>query len=167
MLNAAQEGLEILAKTAEMGGIRHTYYRKWLQKGQPYTLGTLTPDEQRYLDKLIARVGGWNALQPKQCFMNSQRIIGEDREERFRYVEGWWVNPSQPVLVTSHAWLSIGGKAIDLTHDALKRKHPDFADYHYWGLELDRDTVLLNMVSTERYTGVLDNRENLHKFLGK
>ena len=77
------------------------------------THGKLTAAEQRYINHLVEAAGGRRKFGVKQCYRSAQLLILFDDEKRLRY---WECGLPRP-----HAWVTINGKIVDLTHEANTR----------------------------------------------
>jgi hypothetical protein len=100
----------------------------------------LTDGERRYMDQLIATYGGRRSFPMKQCYKNAQRLMIADSERRLRYCEGY-LDGSVP-----HAWVTINGKVVDLTGEALDRhlrriRRAQDGEHSYFGSVIDRLTL--------------------------
>ena len=165
-------------------------YEYALAKGRSMESRALSPEQKRYLVKVLRREGGRYPM--KECFSNSQRVflcedLCEDfRKRRLAYYEGYATSGMMPVL---HGWLVLDGECvIDLTwrrregsndednllarpyaKGAITRtrvigKIPD--GYGYFGLEVaSRDAVLDQMRRTKSWRCFLDNWEEGYPLL--
>jgi len=142
-LTAIKNYLESWIKGAEYlghpdaGMCAQSYFLKH-GKGYPNTM--MTPDERMELTEVLRRAT-W-ALEIKQCFANTQRLVMIDSAE-FSYAEGFALADTIPL---HHAWAVWRGRPIDVT----------------WGIASDYDVnrktriiqrVLRNMLSNA-YFGI-------------
>ena len=114
---------------------------------------TLTESEREYVEKLIRDIGGRRAIHVKACWRNAQRLILADTEKRLRYWECGFPIP--------HAWVTINGKVVDVTHDAAVRWlkcrgiTAGQTSHKYRGVVVNRRRVLPHILRTSRYDAVL------------
>jgi hypothetical protein len=111
----------------------------------------LTDDEHRYIEELMAALGGRRCFRVKQCYRNAQRLIIHDDKKRLRYWEGLYSDG------VPHAWVTINGKVVDVTQDAVNRKLKTLHETgdEYFGVVIDRRTVLRHALRTNEYAPVL------------
>lgn len=76
----------------------------------------LSGSEREYIEKLVRESGGRRAHRPKRCFRNAQRLMLYDHENQLQYWESG--------LPVPHAWVTINGKIVDVTYDAVDRILP-------------------------------------------
>jgi hypothetical protein len=112
----------------------------------------LTGGERRYIETLIGQIGGRRTIRAKSCWKNSQRLILNDHEKRLRYCEGGFPMP--------HAWVTINGKIVDVTAEAIVRclkrrgRRPD-REYEYLGVVINRRTMLRHLLRTNVWGPVI------------
>src|SRR5215469_13445390 len=85
-------------------------------------MGDLLHGEREYIEKLMARRGR-RSFRAKQCYANAQRLILADTEKRLRYWEG---TLHCECFSIPHAWITIRGKVVDVTHEAAQLKEKRF-----------------------------------------
>jgi hypothetical protein len=115
----------------------------------------LTKEEQQYVEKSIAEMGGRRSIRAKACWRNAQRLLLiADDEKRLCYWECG--------LPIPHAWVTINGKVVDVTAEAVKRKlkrigetHTASLFYEYRGVMVDRETVREHMLRSKSFSAVL------------
>ena len=116
--------------------------------------------ERSYIEKLIA-LNGPRSFRAKNCYRNAQRLILYDTEKRLRYWEGA-LNGLIP-----HAWVTIHGKVVDVTREAVQRKLKrlglplgDVPDYS-GGVCISRHAVLRHVMKTNEYGPIRCERDML------
>jgi hypothetical protein len=88
---------------------------------------------------------GW--FHPKHCFYNSAHLMIFDDDKRLTYCEGFLV-PKDGYPAT-HAWVTIGGKVVDLTLRATDREAGyERQQCEYFGVQIPRQ--LFHAMVTER-----------------
>lgn len=161
MKNAAKEGLKLFEKVAGSKSV----YGAWLRKGQVCHVKPLSEEEKAYVDKVVSACGGFRFFKTRQCYMNAQTLLMRDLERRFEYWEGWYADTTKAILAFHHAWLTINGKVVDMTVEALHRKYPEREPKDYFGVPIPRNDVMKNMVATEHYAGLTEMPRHAAKFL--
>jgi hypothetical protein len=102
----------------------------------------LTDEERQYVEK-VKRAAGIRSLRPKACWRNAQNLMLHDDEKRLRYWECGYDGAGIP-----HAWVTINGKIVDVTHEAADRKsrrekEGPLSPFDYTrGVQIDRATML-------------------------
>ena len=85
----------------------------------------------------------------KQCFANSQKLILNQHEVQFTYVEGI----VEGVIPFAHAWLELDGERIDVT---LPDKPRILASY-----EVSNEKVLISVLKNKAYGPIYAERLNI------
>jgi hypothetical protein len=125
----------------------------------------LLEEERDYIEKLLA-MEGRRSFRAKGCWRNAQRLILRDHceEKRLRYWEGL-MDGSIP-----HAWLTINGKVIDVTQEAVRRKckrdgiEATSAPPDYFGISMGRRVVLRHVLQTGEWGPIIEEAD-LWRFL--
>ena len=114
----------------------------------------LTDSERHYVDKLITEIGP-RMIRAKTCWRSAQLLMQHDegREKRLRYWES-----GRPI---QHAWVTINGKVVDVTDEAVARKCKRMKIAHTChdysqGVEIAWAAVLENMLRTKEHGPVVD-----------
>lgn len=85
---------------------------------------------------------------PKQCFDNAARaVLRKDRAD-WSYVEGFAIHRDTPIIAFHHAWVTTDGT------NAMDPTLSDAAEYDYFGITFNRDTLLACGLSSVLDTGV-------------
>lgn len=77
----------------------------------------LTDGERQYIEALVAQYGGRRYFRIKRCWTNAQSLMLLDDAKRLRYCEGYLDG------YIPHAWVTINGKVVDLTLEAVTRSY--------------------------------------------
>jgi hypothetical protein len=101
-----------------------------LREGLAFASAPLTEDERA----IVAAAIGHKTFQAQLCFENAQRMLIGDITGRLVYAEGYVF--SDGIGPTLHAWVGIGGKAVDPT---LTLTDPEA---EYYGVRIRRPYVL-------------------------
>ncbi|MFI5296704.1 MAG: hypothetical protein ACHREM_01290 [Polyangiales bacterium] len=137
--------------------------------GNPFASAPLTADEQRVVDAAIKEYRSIHRrFHPRQCFWNSQALLGNDESETLVYVEGFaWTHALKPVL---HGWLSLNGKVIDVTLPATTMKETklreprqvigEFEGRTYLGVPFERAYVRQRRNETGSYGVLIGDEEH-------
>ncbi len=125
---------------------------------KPGLVAPLTAVERRYIERVVAACGGRRCFRVKRCYKNAQLLITHDDAKRLRYWEGY-LDDSIP-----HAWVTINGKIVDLTQEAIMRQRRK-AGYvqgdgrpEYRGTVIDRRTLARHIIKTGYYDAVTKGR---------
>lgn len=129
-------------------------YSLWLSKGRTMEALPLDNDEREYLATLCKQLG-YSFFKPRQCWMNSQKLVLLDMGRRLTYCEGWWTGALQG-MVFPHGWATINGKVVDMTAWALSRKYPDRKPPSYFGIEVPVKMVMEHQLDTGYYDGLME-----------
>lgn len=124
-----------------------------MRQSKPSFVALLTDRERRYIDHLIATCGV-RSFRIKQCYKNAQRLMTFDTEKRLRYCEGY-LDGSVP-----HAWVTINGKVVDVTGEALDRylrriHRVSDGKRSYFGTVIDRLTLARHIAHTNTHGPVV------------
>jgi len=146
MSNRAVEELEQWATV--MGDQQINDFALLLKAGTPGVVTDLTPEEAEAVAELHERI------QPeiRKCYQNAQRALLRcdvdcDSTHDVRYWEGYYSRYDLPAF--AHAWLTINGKVVDLTHPNEK--------IDYFGVEIDWELVREYMLETETHGPLLQD----------
>lgn len=141
------------------------------EQAREYQSETYTLEESAYIKQHVDRCGGPEAFPVKQCYQNAQTLLFHEHlrgERRFVYHEGYMLSAGGPLAV-HHAWLTLNGKVVDPTADALRRGREvtRTEKFHYFGLPVKLEHVAAHQVMHQEYSGVTENRKMLEKVFGK
>lgn len=110
----------------------------------------LTDGERQYIEAVIGRCGGRRAFRAKMCWKNASLLMDHDDARRLRYCEGYLDG-------IPHAWVTINGKVVDVTAEAVVRKLrrmktvPDRTRTYNSVLSADRRMLARHIVETREY----------------
>jgi len=106
----------------------------------------LTKGESAYIQNLLAAYGK-RSFRVKKCWSNAQRLMLYDDENRLRYWEGF------KDACIPHAWVTVSGKVVDVTHEAQKRLGYVAKNQvpSYEGIRINRRTQRRAMLRTNQY----------------
>jgi len=139
-----------LRQRAKVMGDRNNHFSLLLKVGQPGVVAEFTPEEAEFVGQLHRRI----QPQIRQCYANSQMALlrcDVDLDSRYavRYWEGYYSRCDLPAF--EHAWLTVNGKVVDLTHPNEK--------IDYFGVEIDWELVRSYMLETETHGPLLQDFE--------
>jgi hypothetical protein len=158
--NVVERSVKELAGSMRRAGLGVNLWTLFADHGKSYHSDGINLDDELYVDTLVKKLGGPKAFKIKACFQNSQTLLCDDWQSRFKYHEGYIMSQHVPIPI-HHAWLTIHDTVIDLTAQAIKRQNKDRRDeiVEYFGIEIPRELVLENMVTTKVYGPVTENPE--------
>jgi hypothetical protein len=167
MQNITQEHVKLMAEM--FGKLNHgkeTLYGLFDKAGKPGNTEPLDEKEQAIIDDIVNRHGGKRYFKMKECYCNAQRLATYDK--RLKYHEGYIMSKTLPIAI-QHSWVTLNGKVVDLTREALVRNDPKREDeeWHYFGVEVKTLLVMRNALMTKIYSPVTENHELAPKVWGK
>lgn len=133
--------------------------------GKGYGPAELTRAELLLLRKAVAaaRRAGCQ-FQIKQCFYNSQMLIGGNPQ--IQYVEGYVMKEPLPIAI-HHAWNTLNGKVIDLTmRHPIGEGRADFYGCRVIGTWTDRRGYLGVEIPREEVRAHVENDSDILHGLG-
>jgi hypothetical protein len=116
-------------------GVRSDVFRLHLDFGSEGNCEPLTIAEARTIIALVNAYGGLKQFEAQHCFSNAQKLIAKDMGKALKYHEGFAVIDLVNDL-THHAWVTINGKAVDVTWRAAFKKRFPGSHASYFGVEI-------------------------------
>jgi len=145
----------------------------YLAKGHLFPHEPLTEQESR----LLADIIGGSLFKTKECYMNAAIIVLEARRlegtpDEITYCEG--IALGRVVIPVHHAWVSLHGKAIDVTWQEFGKRHTrtlkkvlaridnNIRECSYYGVEVPSKLLSKHIVAAGRYSPVIEGTNYDH-----
>ena len=145
VMGPSRNFMEVLMREAAFERLagRIPVARYVLKHGRIYLSATMTSKELARALEAMDRAGSPRSWRMRECFWNAQRLVVSGNDSGLRYVEGYVL--LHRVHAIHHAWASLNGKVLDVTHRIKPRRRARFRDRvfgafddrEYLGVEID------------------------------